>query len=673
MKHFFLFGLLAIATVVSVSVPAAYASVTPTLSVAATGSGDNVEVNVTGDPNVSVLLSYNKLGVGLTIASLGTTNSSGSFSSVISSAQYGITSGTLVTALLNGTAGARSSAVTWPTVTSANALSLSQNALVINTGASNTISASNTGGDALYVSNNSNPSIANVGISGTTITISGNTTGSTAVTICTVGNTSNCPVVYVTVQNAGSGQLSFSQSSATVVAGQNLPITISGGNGTYRLEHNSDAATVQASLSGSVLTLSTGSTSGSASITICSTDSAACGVVQATVGNASSINVSFSNSAPVVSTNQSADVAIYGPSGVTFYVASNSNPSVVQANLSGTTLTLTGITAGTSAISVCASTGSCSSLTTTVQYAAATAKNISLSQNTLSLAAGQNGTITISGGQQPYTVTGGISSVSQQTISGNTLTVYGVAAGTSSIFVCSSGGGCTGLKITVNGSSSNGGTTTNSGSGFSISQNSISLAPGKTSTLYLSGGSGYYLSANNNKSVAAVAVSGSSVIVSGVSSGTALATICQSSGAACITLSISVTSTSGSTTSTASSYRFTSYLHPGLDNNEVLQLQNVLAALGYLTVTPTGYYGTKTTNAVVAFQAAHGIDQLGVVGPATRAALNKLGATNTGTTASGSSSSAIQNMSLAELKAEVQKLQSLLTEALNRISQLSGN
>ncbi|HVZ75738.1 MAG TPA: peptidoglycan-binding protein [Candidatus Paceibacterota bacterium] len=83
------------------------------------------------------------------------------------------------------------------------------------------------------------------------------------------------------------------------------------------------------------------------------------------------------------------------------------------------------------------------------------------------------------------------------------------------------------------------------------------------------------------------------------------------------------TSTAAPTDATvANSYTFTSYLSPGDSSDEVLALQNLLAKEGYLTATPNGYYGPATTAAVEAFQAAHGIEQLGVVGPSTRAALN---------------------------------------------------
>jgi len=77
--------------------------------------------------------------------------------------------------------------------------------------------------------------------------------------------------------------------------------------------------------------------------------------------------------------------------------------------------------------------------------------------------------------------------------------------------------------------------------------------------------------------------------------------------------------TGTSSTSATPAYTFTEYLAPGSQDNEVLMLQDLLAKLGFLTATPNGYFGNATKAAVMAFQAAHGISQLGVVGPMTRA------------------------------------------------------
>jgi len=70
-------------------------------------------------------------------------------------------------------------------------------------------------------------------------------------------------------------------------------------------------------------------------------------------------------------------------------------------------------------------------------------------------------------------------------------------------------------------------------------------------------------------------------------------------------------------------HTFTTNLRKGLTNSEVTQLQQKLRELGFFTYpTNTGYYGTVTEEAVKAFQQAHNIETLGMVGPQTREALN---------------------------------------------------
>jgi peptidoglycan hydrolase-like protein with peptidoglycan-binding domain len=56
----------------------------------------------------------------------------------------------------------------------------------------------------------------------------------------------------------------------------------------------------------------------------------------------------------------------------------------------------------------------------------------------------------------------------------------------------------------------------------------------------------------------------------------------------------------------------------------VTALQNFLLADGFsIPAGATGYFGAQTKTAVTAFQKAHGLAQVGIVGPQTRALLNQ--------------------------------------------------
>ena len=62
---------------------------------------------------------------------------------------------------------------------------------------------------------------------------------------------------------------------------------------------------------------------------------------------------------------------------------------------------------------------------------------------------------------------------------------------------------------------------------------------------------------------------------------------------------------------------------------DVSTLQNFLQKQGYLTSSPTGYFGTMTVAAVNKFQRANGISAVGSVGPLTRVKINSTSCLNT--------------------------------------------
>ena len=78
--------------------------------------------------------------------------------------------------------------------------------------------------------------------------------------------------------------------------------------------------------------------------------------------------------------------------------------------------------------------------------------------------------------------------------------------------------------------------------------------------------------------------------------------------------------------STTAATAVTYSLAKGMENNQVLRLQQILAR--YPDIYPegltTGYFGPMTERAVKAFQKKHGLEQVGYVGPKTRALLNAM-------------------------------------------------
>ena len=609
---------------------------TPTLSLSSVSNGDTVTLTVNGDANSSVIFYYTRTNVGLEIAVLGTTNSSGYFSTTISSSSYGIASYSTVYVKLGGINGTSSSETSWPYVSSTSTtstISLSQTGLVLNVGSSSSITVNNNS-SALYLSNNTNPTVANISLNTSHITVTANSAGSTIATVCAVNSSSNCASVYITVQASGTAALTFSVNNLTIANGQNAAITISGGTGSYYVLSNSNSSIISTSVSNSVITLTANATSGSSSITVCSTNMSSCGIITATASTTNSSYLSFSNNAPTISTGESATVTVSGTSGGTYYISNNSNSGIVQATISNSTLTLYGITNGSSILTVCSSLGSCGTITATVSYTSSGGK-LALSQTSLSLLVGQAVSITVSGGATPYSLQTASDNIVQANLNSNVLTVHGLGSGVSTVWVCSAEGGCTSLIVTV-------GTSTSATTGPYFSQNSVSLVAGTNTTVAIYGSGSFFVYSNSNSNVASVQISGSTALVYGLTTGSANVSICQGSSSYCTTLYIAVTSTpvttsTNATTSLVNYFSLSRYLGPGDKGDDVLNLQNALVKLGLLSATPNGYYGVGTTSAIKAFQKKYNINQTGNVGPSTKSTLETLKILLTGSNSSNSS------------------------------------
>jgi murein L,D-transpeptidase YcbB/YkuD len=89
------------------------------------------------------------------------------------------------------------------------------------------------------------------------------------------------------------------------------------------------------------------------------------------------------------------------------------------------------------------------------------------------------------------------------------------------------------------------------------------------------------------------------------------------------TTGTSTDTTPASTTPTVTEVPTEAVLKAGTSGSSVLALQNALIQLGYDPGPADGSFGSGTTQAVIAFQAAAGLKQDGIAGPTTLTAINE--------------------------------------------------
>jgi len=368
----------------------AFAATTPTTTANYTGTGDNVTLSVTGNPNTSAYIDYEMPGATAYTESpnpIGTTDQNGNLSTTISSASYGIPAGS---SYYINVGGVHSATASWP-----------------------------------YTSTTSSSSI------------------------------------------------SFSPTSSNINYGQTVPITLSGGTGSYTITNNSNPSAVTATINGSTLSLyGANTTGGSANITVCSTTNTGnCSTFVASAAAANTnTNLSLGQSSITLTPGQTYNIPITGNGAYT--LSSNSNSAIASANISGNLLTGTAIANGTTTVSVCQQSGTmCVPLTISVGSTTTppqtTASPIQVTEN---LMIGQTVGLTLSGGTTPYVITNPASTVASSFLSNNTLTLSGLIQGQTSVTICSAGNtGCSTIGINVSGLADSGsGSTTSSGSGLTL-------------------------------------------------------------------------------------------------------------------------------------------------------------------------------------------------------------
>ena len=300
-------------------------------------------------------------------------------------------------------------------------------------------------GTDLYRVNSSNPAIASATVTGSLLSISGLSAGSTSLVISdSLGGTS---LIAVTVPAAGA-LMSTAPSSLTLATGNSGVYTISGGGGTYTAT-SSNPGLVSASVSnGSTLTIGAAADTLGGTANVIVTDSAGTSPLVISVTAAT---VQFFTTAPsslVIAAGYSKVFAVFG--GAAPYSIVNTHPSVVAGSISGSTLSIVGSTAGSGTVIVTDAKGV--SVPIAVVVSAPGPLSVSAPGNGVTIST--SATYDIVGGVPPFASSSSDLSVAQATIeNANQVRVNAMGAGRATVAVIDSVGTKVSVDVTVPGPS----------------------------------------------------------------------------------------------------------------------------------------------------------------------------------------------------------------------------
>jgi hypothetical protein len=311
--------------------------------------------------------------------------------------------------------------------------------------------------------------------------------------------------------------------------------------------------------------------------------------------------------------------------GSSFFVSSNSNPTIMTYLLNNNSMVITGVSAGSATISICSATNStnCGTINVTIGGSTTTTTNnnntttnssaITFSPANPTRGVGQNLTVTLSGGGTTYFVSVNSNPITTMTsTSGNLLTITGVAAGSTSLTVCAAGGvTCGTLPVTV-------GTTATTPTPAPVAPTPAPVAAPVYAPVPVSTTSGNSAALATTIQLMQAQLSQMLLAIQSMQTQLNQLLATASVGSTGNTNASSVT-----VTTPAFSGKFVSFLSLNSTGSEVTALQKKLSADGYYSGPITGTFGSLTAEAVKKFQKANGLDPAGYVGPSTRAALNQ--------------------------------------------------
>ncbi|MBC3874205.1 beta strand repeat-containing protein [Undibacterium flavidum] len=381
------------------------------------------------------------------------------------------------------------------------------------------------GGGVVNYSATSSSGAASVSVNGKTLTITGSASGRSTVTVT---DSAGAKVLIDVTVGTGFDFFVNAPDKITISAGGvSSTFDFGGGSGIYTVtSSNPDIAKV---ITNGKQFYVVGVTAGNA--TISAADNAGGKKsIEVAVGSGVALFINAPASLTVAIGSSTQSFTIGG--GTQVYTVTSSNSEVATVKQTGNTFVVSGVSAGTSTITITDSAGASKVVAVTV---GSTQPLYTTAPETLNVGVGattQN--FRVGGGAQAYTVISSNQQIATVKQTGSDFAVTGVAPGVTTIVITDVVGAIKRITLTVGSTQAL----------FSTAPTILDIGIGSTSSTFdIGGGEPGYVVTSSNSSVAAVSNSTNKFTVTGVSSGKAVITISDQFGQK---ISVNVNVTSGS-------------------------------------------------------------------------------------------------------------------------------
>lgn len=306
------------------------------------------------------------------------------------------------------------------------------------------------GGTPPYSVVSSAPDVFEVVQTGSAYTVKGKALGFGSIAIKdAVGAVANISVSVV----SGKVDVPFystAPSSIVLKQGATGNYSIAGGTSPY-IATTSDQSVATVTTSGNNMTV-TGVSGGAANISVKDALGASISFAVTVSSSTSTQNtVALYTSAPSDVTLQTSTTSTFTVGGGTGpYTATSSNSSVSTVNLSDNNLTINGRSLGTATVAIRDSLGAVTNIAVTVANPSTSKTDLfTTAPSAIVAKVGSTYPFSLTGGTSPYTATSSNPAVATVTISGSTVSILGVAVGTSSIVLKDNVGAAITIAVTV--------------------------------------------------------------------------------------------------------------------------------------------------------------------------------------------------------------------------------